>query len=190
MANDAPKAESGTIMSRADHDQLLVEDVRALGDRRDRANQWFLSLVTLLLSAQGYLLVIYGAGEVTSTAYSVMLGLVGLYIVRMWVNALQTFKALLNLRYTILKIWEHQWFPNEHPVHVAEDALYGGFVPDDTSSLASSIASTLGANIRGQASHYDRMPSLNGYLVLGLPLIRVAVFFIASGFTLLPLVPH
>jgi hypothetical protein len=51
----------GNTISRAEHYKLVVEDSRAITEERTRINQWFVSLLTLILGAQGYLLIHFRA---------------------------------------------------------------------------------------------------------------------------------
>lgn len=106
------------------HYKLLVDDARALAERRDRVTSIFLSVVTLTLGAQGYLLVTYKDLDIRSTVIICVAALFGTWVCLTWRQTIRSFKELLNFRYFMLKQWERESFPEDERYYIAEDVLY------------------------------------------------------------------
>jgi hypothetical protein len=117
-----PQADNG--ISRAEHYKLVSEETRAIGERRERANQWYASLITLVVAAEGYLLITFHAADVASAIFIVSLGILGIFLARLWRVALQSYASVLDNRYFLLRKWERAWFPPEHRMYLSESVLF------------------------------------------------------------------
>src|SRR5262249_54217138 len=73
--------------------QLLVEDARALGDRRDRVSSSFLSIITLILGAQGYLLITGKESDIRTTLLIWILAIFGVWLCLTWRQAIRLQKG-------------------------------------------------------------------------------------------------
>ena len=161
------------------HYRLLVEDARALSDRRDRVTTIFLSVITLTLGAQGYLLATTKDGEVRATILVWAIAFFGTWLCLTWRRALLTFKELLNFRYFTLKQWEGLEFPDDEQYYVAEDVLY--HVHEKTEMplppLADEYVRQRGKKLIPYFSDtYRRLPAAALWALWGIAIIR-GVFF-------------
>src|SRR5579884_3357051 len=99
--------------------QLVIEDARALGQRRDTLTTMFLSVITLILGAQGYLLLQSEDKVPGDTVMIVALMFFGLVLCRQWLQSLKSYDTILNYRYETLKRWE-QAFPEQQRFYTRE----------------------------------------------------------------------
>jgi hypothetical protein len=124
MDSAAPPFEQEMTLSKEEHYRLLIEDARSLRLSRENINDLFIGLTTLLLGAQGYLLISFQQTDAASTFYIIGIALAGLFVCSIWSRVLAGYKQLLNYRYLVLKFWEDRWFSKEQQFYVSEDALY------------------------------------------------------------------
>jgi hypothetical protein len=124
MQSDAPVIDHADGPARDEHYRLLIEDTRALRVNRENINDLFIGLTTLMLGAQGYLVVTFSRDDSASTFYIVGIAVAGIFICSVWSKVLSGYKQLLNYRYLVLKYWEDHWFAKEQQFYVSEDALY------------------------------------------------------------------
>ncbi len=107
-----------------EHYKLLIEDARALGDRRETINNLFVSLVSLVAGGQGYILIAF-PGQGVGLVVIAIATLFGIRLCSIWRNALKRYDVLLALRYDVLRIWEQEpAFPPMQKFYTLEDALY------------------------------------------------------------------
>lgn len=157
----------------SEHYAILIEDARALGDRRETINNLFVGLVTLILGAQGYIITSASDTELKGTVIIVALSIFGFIICQVWRNVLFSYRILLNFRYEVLKTWETH-FPPGQRYYLAEDIIYEHNPQEDPERpLANRYLKTL------KTSHgktypfvdiYRVIPSimLSGFVVIGL----------------------
>jgi len=175
------------VLSRKDHYKILIEDARALGDRRETINDLFIGLVTLLLGAQGYLLINSKDSDLHTSVYITCIGLFGAYLCRVWNNVLEGYRTLLNFRYHVLKEWERSWFAVDQQYYVSEDALYDPRLAlKPPTPLVASYADQL-QKIRPFINIYKLMPRLMFLVFIAVACLRPALLL----FDLLPaLIPR
>lgn len=169
------------------HYELLIEDARALGERRERLNQLFLGVITLAVGAQAYLLVTYKDSDVRSTLLIVIVGLFGLSLTRIWQQQLRVIGFLLKFRYAVLKDWEEVAFPPEQRYYNAEDVLYSGTIQaltgtnavESTSSDAHALNRVaqkfvaMNETIPNSVDIYRALPVISSLIFLTFILIRL-----------------
>lgn len=171
--------------------RLVSQAARALSEQRDRVSSMFLSIVTLTLGAQGYLLVSNKDSDPRSTFLIWIAALFGTWICLTWQRAIRSFKELLNFHYYALKRWERDAFAEELSYYVAEDALY----PHDAESAS---AIPLGADYikmrRGRipffSDTYSRLPKAALIALWGIALIRAILFVLATLAVQIPIHIH
>jgi hypothetical protein len=153
---------------------LFAEDARALSDRRDRVSSIFLSILSLMLGAQGYLLVTNRDSDIRSTALIWIIALFGSWLCQTWRRAILSFKELLNFRYYALKHWEGELFPDDERYYVAEEVLYhvheAGATP--ASGLAAEYVKERRKLIPFFSDTYSRLPIAALLALWGIALIR------------------
>jgi hypothetical protein len=123
-APSQPDRNSPQFPSQAKHYQLVIQDARAIGQRREHINDMFLSIVTLSLGAQAYLIVTNRDSDIRSLLLIILIGAFGSALCAIWSNVLKNYAALLKFRYTTLKTWEEEGFPENQRYYVAEDVIY------------------------------------------------------------------
>lgn len=166
------------VLSREDHYKVLIEDARALGDRRETINDLFMGLVTLMLGAQGYLLVNSKDTDLHTTIYIACIGLFGAYLCRIWRSVLEGYRTLLNFRYHVLKQWEQAWFAADQRYYVSEDALYDPkLAKEPPTPLVASYVDHL-QRIRPFVNIYQLMPRLTFLAFLVVACVRPALLLI------------
>jgi hypothetical protein len=196
-ANMMPDANSSKAVdtdrlaiSREDHYKVLIEDARALGDRRETINDLFMGLVTLMLGAQGYLLVNSKDTDIHTTIYIACIGVFGAYLSRVWRSVLEGYRTLLNFRYHVLKQWERNWFAADQQYYVSEDALYDPkLVQNPPTPLVASYADHL-QKIRPFVNIYKLMPRLTLFAFLAVACIRPVLLLIGILPALVPQIVH
>jgi hypothetical protein len=124
MQGDAPAVDKAESLARDEHYRLLIEDARSLRLSRENINDLFIGLMTLMLGAQGYLLVNFQGNDAASTFYIIGIAIAGVFVCSIWSRVLKGYKQLLSYRYLVLKYWEDRWFSKEQQFYVSEDALY------------------------------------------------------------------
>lgn len=164
--------------------QLVSQDARALREQRDRVSTMFLSVITLILGAQGYLLVSNKDGDPRSMVLIWVIALFGGWLCLIWRRAIRSFKELLNFRYYALKRWESDAFAQELSYFVAEEVLYHAHDANAVSAIP------LGADyVAMRDRDRDRIPFFSDtYSLLpraaivalwGIALIRTGFFVLA-----------
>jgi hypothetical protein len=164
VADEAPYSESVATKSApplglGEHYKLLIEDARGLGDRRETLNDLFLGLITLILGAQGYLMITTKDSDLRATIYIIAVGAFGYRLAWVWAKVLESYKALLNFRYHVLKEWERA-LPENQRYYISEDALYDAKLRSDPpTTLVSSYLAEL-RNIHPFVNVYKALPSM------------------------------
>lgn len=111
--------------SPSDHYKIVIEDARALGDRRDAINSMFVNIVSLIAGGAGYVLITY-PGSTAGLAVILAAAIFGWRLCHVWDDAIGNYKYLLNFRYQTLKVWEEEYgFPSLQRYYLSEDLLYG-----------------------------------------------------------------
>lgn len=181
-----PAATSATSATTSEpdlfkHYRLLSQDARALSDRRDRVSTMFLSVITLVLGAQGYLLVSNKDSDLRSTVLIWIATLFGTWICVTWRRAIASFKELLNFRYYALKRWESDAFAQELSYYIAEDVLYHAH--DASAAPAVPLAADYVKMRRDRipffSDTYSRLPTAAIAALWGVALIRTIFFALA-----------
>ncbi|HEY7983496.1 MAG TPA: hypothetical protein VID73_04970 [Ktedonobacterales bacterium] len=157
-----------------EHYHLLVDDARELAERRDRVSSLFLSLITLILGAQGYLMV-QGRNDGTTFVLIWLAAIFGAWLCLIWRRAILSFKELLNFRYFILKRWEQQGFTEDLRYYVAEDVLYHPHEP------GVAIPPLAAEYVRRRkvpffSDTYSRLPLAGVLALAGIALVRTVTF--------------
>jgi hypothetical protein len=164
------------VISRSEHCKLVIEDTRAIIQARESMNQWFVSLITLILGAQTFLPITFNSTDITSALYILGVALLGFFITAIWRRGLRTHLLLLNFRYTALKHWEMEWFPPDHRFYAAEDQLYDGSV--DGSSVAKDFHRVVRRN-ETPVDVYTVLPVWCRLIMFGIVLIRFIALIVA-----------
>lgn len=164
---NAPSA----VPSPADHYKLLVEDARALGDRREAINNLFVGAISLVAGGQSYILIAMPT-RIEGLIVTLLATAFGLRLCTVWQNVLSTYKALLDFRFHTLKLWEeHYHFPSIQRYYLSEDILYGPL------STPTELASSVPAKWIGRAGTFVNM-------YVALPKTARRVFFTLAGLQL------
>lgn len=164
-----PITEAGDALSIAEHYKLVVEDARALGDRRETINNLFVSIISLIAGGQGYVLVMF-PGTGVGLAVIVIATLFGLSLCSVWNSALLSYKELLDIRYVTLKSWEEKYnFPSIQQFYTTEAVFYG-----DVSSPPTELLKEI--------SKKDSIGKVSSFvsMYVALPLMARRIFFTLS----------
>lgn len=173
---------SPVIPAPGDHYKLLVEDARALGDRREAINNLFVGAISLLAGGQAYLLVAMPT-RIEGLIVTLLATAFGLRLCTVWQSVLGTYKALLDFRFHTLKLWEaHYDFPSIRRYYVSEDILYGPL------SASTDLSNSVPAKWVGKAgtfvNMYVALPKTARRVFVTLAFLQILVF--AGSLTL----PH
>ncbi len=155
----------GDVISLAEHYKLVVQETREIAEARDASNQWFGSLVILVLTAQGYLLITFPGKDPTSAVYVIGLGLIGLLITLIWFGTVSRYTAFLAYRYLKLREWE-TGFPPKQQFYTTE------------------------ANEQRSVSPFKVLTTLCALLFASVIVIRCVTLFIALGPQAIPFWPR
>ncbi|HEV2237631.1 MAG TPA: hypothetical protein VGR57_13300 [Ktedonobacterales bacterium] len=170
----AVSAPAGTDGSLLEHYHLLVDDARELAERRDRVSSLFLSLITLILGAQGYLMA-QGRNDGTTFVLIWLAAVFGAWLCQIWRRAILSFKELLNFRYFIIKRWEQQGFAEDLRYYVAEDVLYHPQEQGvDVPRLAAEYVRRRKVPLFSDT--YSRLPLAGVLALVGIALVRTVTF--------------
>jgi hypothetical protein len=189
----------GPFPSPAKHYQLVIEDARSLGQRREHINDMFLGVLTLALGAQAYLFITYKDDDIRSTLLIVVIGLFSTRLCSIWGKVLANYAALLRFRYIVLKTWETEMFPPDQRYYLAEDIVYDQRLSvrsrkarhgdrdtapstDSLLPLAKAYIKQLKGFIPDFVNVYELLPRLAFIVSLGIVGVRV-VFFMGSLLT-------
>jgi hypothetical protein len=124
VENTLESVDRAEYPSPSEHYKLLIEDARALGDRRETINNLFVGLFSLIAGGLGYVLITF-PGRLPGLVVTIAVTLFGLGLCRVWENVLGNYKALLDMRYSTLRIWEQRFnFPSLQQYYISEDILY------------------------------------------------------------------
>jgi hypothetical protein len=170
MAEEVTEPQAGAVISRAEHYKVVSEETRAFSERRERANQWYASLITLVLGGQGYLLVTFQAADVASAVYTISLGMLGILLAALWRVALGSYASILDNRYFLLRKWERAWFPPEHRVYLSESALYNQKIGAEDAPL---FADYRGRKFVSVSNSYLTLPALTRLLFIAIIVYRL-----------------
>jgi hypothetical protein len=185
LSEERIPAMSSTLVDRPpsfQHYQLLIDDARALAERRDRVSNIFLSVITLTLGAQGYLLVTNKDDDVRSTMLIWLAALFGTWLCVTWRQAILSFKELLNFRYFILKRWERDVFPEDERYYIAEDVLYRVHDKGQVEIPPLAAEYVRHRKIPYFSDTYRRLPTAAMLALWGIALVRAA-FLLVLAFT-------
>lgn len=118
-------AKPDVLPSPDEHYKIVIEDARALGDRRDAINSMFVNIVSLIAGGAGYVL-INKPGSAAGLVVVLAACIFGWRLCHVWEDVLGNYKWLLNFRYQTLKEWESRYdFPSLRRYYTSEDLLYG-----------------------------------------------------------------
>src|SRR5690242_15208650 len=110
-SSDSPLQALETLPSPKEQYAILIEDIRALSDRRETLNNLFVGIISLLAGGQAYVLISL-AGNTEGLVVALLATIFGLRLCRVWAHALGIYSVLLDVRYETLKIWERDYeFP-------------------------------------------------------------------------------
>jgi len=179
MQSDAPIVDKAESLARDEHYRLLIEDARSLRLSRENINDLFIGLTTLMLGAQGYLLVTFPRGDDTSTFYIIGIGVAGIFLCSIWSRVLNGYKQLLNYRYLVLKYWEDHWFAKEQQFYVSEDALYETDHTKWPKTPITEEVSKAFTRIRPFVDVYRVLPRYARLALVSVALIRPALLLVA-----------
>ncbi len=168
---------------------LLSQDARALSERRDRVSSMFLSVITLILGAQGYLLVSNKDSDLRSAVLIWVATLFGTWICLTWRRAIASFKELLNFRYYALKRWESDAFTRELSYYIAEDVLYHAHDAEAPPAipLAADYVKMRRDRIPFFSDTYGRLPTAAIVALWGVALLRTLFYTLALLAVQLPI---
>lgn len=165
---------SPVVPSPGDHYRLLVEDARALGDRREAINNLFVGAISLLAGGQAYILVAMSS-SIEGLIVTLLATAFGLRLCRVWQNVLGTYKALLDFRFHTLKLWEaHYDFPSIRRYYVSEDILYGPL--NSPTELSSSVPEKWIGRAGTFVNMYVVLPKTARRVFLTLAVLQLALF--------------
>ena len=94
LQGDAPVVDKAESLARDEHYRLLIEDARSLRISRENINDRFIGLTTLMLGAQGYLLVTFPRDDNASTFYIIGIAVAGIFLCSIWSRVLNGYKQL------------------------------------------------------------------------------------------------
>ena len=169
--------------SPSEHYKLLIEDARALGDRRETINNLFVGLLSLLAGGLGYVLISF-PGKLIGLLVTLVASVVGIYLSKVWADVLGNYRALLKLRFALLRKWESFYqFPQIQSYYNIEELLY-----DRNFNLPSELDDSTFQSLRGNASYFvDEYTALPRLMVIAFLLfILVQVLIVLSTKGILP----
>ena len=161
--------------SPADHYKIVIEDARALGDRRDAINTMFVNIVSLIAGGAGYVLITY-PGSTAGLAVILAAAIFGWRLCHVWDDAIGNYKYLLNFRYETLKQWEQLYdYPSLRQYYRSEDFLYDGpgKAPKTSSFVPTKLSDSMPKIMRGKAGNFVN-------LYVALPQAARVVFFVLA----------
>lgn len=107
-----------------DEYKMFVEDTQRLSDRRQAANNIYLSVNSLLLGAVALLVQLGGLNQPVFLPIVILIAIAGFFICRDWLRLLLTYRQLLNLRFSVLKEREKS-FTGSFTMYHVEDREMG-----------------------------------------------------------------
>src|SRR5258706_8620961 len=176
-SSDSPVQVVENLPSLQEQYMTLIEDIRALRDRRETLNNLFCGIISLLAGGQAYLL-ISQAGNIEGLIVAILATVFGVRLCKVWVDALGTYSLLLDMRYETLKIWErHYKFPSLRKYYVSEDLIYGDLKePTDLSTEIKKIEPALVGRAKQFTSMYVSLPRVARFVFYSLASLQIAVY--------------
>lgn len=107
-----------------DEYKMFVEDTQRLSDRRQAANNIYLSVNSLLLGAVALLVQLGGLSQPVFLPIVILIAIAGFFICGDWLRLLLSYRQLLNVRFGVLKEREKR-FDGSFTMYHIEDREMG-----------------------------------------------------------------
>ena len=108
-----------------DEYKFFIDDTARFTDRRQSASNFYISVNSLLLTAMVFIVADADFAETWTSALSIAIAVVGIFISLWWKQVLKKYKLLVGLRFDVLRKMENsEALDGLEKMYHQEDALY------------------------------------------------------------------